>query len=291
MVHQEAILSSPRENTFQARLYYNRESTVFRQNVMHAHPHMEISIPGCNGVYIVGDKEIPFEAGDVFLFRSKERHGISQLHGDGDALCLGFHFFPDTLWSSFEQELVPEFIAAFSQERKDFPNRIPGDSFQAKTILKTLKHIENEFENKHIHYEVAVRSNISLLMLSLLRAFPLGEERKQKGKIERIKQVSEIMKYIDVHCSEKLSLAQLGEIVHTNPSYLSHVFRETTGFSLWDYIIARRIELAKHLLLNSNRKILDIAFECGFQNSTHFNKSFRRQTGITPSEYRGEKNV
>ena len=99
------------------------------------------------------------------------------------------------------------------------------------------------------------------------------------------------MKYIDVHCSEKLSLAQLGEIVHTNPSYLSHVFRETTGFSLWDYIIARRIELAKHLLLNSNRKILDIAFECGFQNSTHFNKSFRRQTGITPSEYRGEKNV
>ena len=291
MVHQEAILSSPRENTFQARLYYNRESTVFRQNVMHAHPHMEISIPGCNGVYIVGDKEIPFEVGDVFLFRSNERHGISQLHGDGDALCLGFHFFPDTLWSSFEQELVPEFIAAFSQERKDFQNRIAGDTQQAKTILKTLKHIENEFEEKQIHFEVAVRSRISLLMLSLLRAFPLGDERKQKGKTERIKQVSEIMKYIDSHCSQKLSLTQLGKMAHMNPAYLSHVFRETTGFSLWDYIIARRIELAKHLLLSSDRKILDIAFECGFQNSTHFNKSFRRQTGITPSEYRGEKNV
>ena len=128
-------------------------------------------------------------------------------------------------------------------------------------------------------------------MMHLLRACPLDDQSKQKGKTERIKQATEIMQYIDAHCSQKLCLAELGEVVHMSPAYLSHIFRETTGFSLWDYITARRIELAKHLLLSTNRKILDIAFECGFQNSTHFNKSFRKQTGVTPSEYRGERSI
>ena len=127
MIHHEAFLNAPHGKTFQARLYYNREATAFRQTTMHAHPPMEISIPGRDGVYIVGEKEIPFEAGDVFLFRSSEKHGISQLHGDGDALCLGFHFFPDTFWTSFEQELVPEFIAAFSPTAEDFKTGSPAE--------------------------------------------------------------------------------------------------------------------------------------------------------------------
>lgn len=291
MIQREEILSSSRENTFQARLYYNIESTVFRENTIHAHPPMEISIPGCSGVYIVGEEEIPFENGDIFLFRSNERHGISKLYGDGDALCLGFHFFPDIFWSTLEQELVPEFIAAFSRDRKNFPNKISGDNPHAKAILKILKEIETEFEDKYHHYDAAVRANISLLMLQLLRACPPNKEPKFKGKTEHIRQATALMQYIDAHCSEKLSLPELGEVVHMNPAYLSHIFRETTGFSLWDYIIARRIELAKQLLISTNRKILDIAFECGFQNSANFNKSFRKQTGITPSEYRGEKNL
>ena len=75
-------------------------------------------------------------------------------------------------------------------------------------------------------------------------------------------------------------------LLYMNKQCISHIFSKITGFSLWDYIIARRIERAKHLLLSTDRKVLDIAFECGFQNSVHFNKCFRRQTGMTPGEYR-----
>lgn len=285
MIHHESVLAAPHGKNFQARLYYNREATAFRQTTMHAHPPMEISIPGRDGVYIVGEREVPFAAGDVFLFRSSEKHGISQLHGDGDALCLGFHFFPDTFWSSFEQELVPEFIAAFSPDRRAFPNRIGRESPEAAAILGALKQIETEFEGQKPHYQVALRANISLLMLHLLRACPLGEEGKRESS-PHLSQITAVMQYIDANYSRKLSLAELGEVAHMSPSYLSHIFSKTTGFSLWDYIIARRIERAKCLLLSTDRKILDIAFECGFQNSVHFNKCFRSQTGLTPSEYR-----
>jgi len=285
MIHREAILASSQGKTFQARLYYNREATTFRQTTMHAHPPMEISIPGRDGVYIVGEREIPFDAGDIFLFRSSEKHGISQLHGDGDALCLGFHFFPDTFWTSLEQELVSEFITAFSPDRRRFANRIPHNNPEAAAIKSTLKQIETEFEDKQTNYQVAIRANISLLMLHMLRACPMEAEQRQESN-EHLRQITAVMQYIDAHYSQKLSLSELGEVVHMSPSYLSHIFSKITGFSLWDYIIARRIERAKHLLLSTDRKVLDIAFECGFQNSVHFNKCFRRQTGMTPGEYR-----
>lgn len=285
MIHHEAILTSSQGKDFQARLYYNREATAFRQTTMHAHPPMEISIPDRQGVYIVGEQEIPFRPGDIFLFRSNEKHGISQLHGDGDSLCLGFHFFPDTFWSSFEQELVPAFIAAFSPKRRHFPNRIPRDSREAREILGVLRTIEAEFEAQQPHYEVAIRANISLLMLHLLRACPLREEQLQETAA-CLPQITAVMQYINSNYSRKLSLAELGEAVHMSPSYLSHMFSKTTGFSLWDYIISRRIEHAKYLLLSTDRKVLDIAFECGFQTGTHFNKCFRSQTGMTPTEYR-----
>lgn len=86
--------------------------------------------------------------------------------------------------------------------------------------------------------------------------------------------------------SSSLKGVWMKPVAHMSPSYLSHIFSKATGFSLWDYIIARRIEQAKHLLLSTDRKILDIAFECGFQNSVHFHKCFRSQTGLTPGEYR-----
>jgi len=286
MVHQEAFLPSAHGKDFQARLYYNREDTVFRQVSIHAHPAMEISIPGRHGVYIVGQKEYTFQPGDVFLFRSSERHGITKLQGNEDALCLGFHFFPDTFWSSIDQELVSEFISAFSPDRPDFENRIPHDSPEAKAIISLLKKIEAEFDRKPLHYEHAIRSNISLLMLHLLRACPVPLRKVSKNKTSHLKQISAVMQYIDAHYSQKISLAELASIAHMSPSYLSHVFSNATGFSLWDYIIAKRIEHAKYLLLSTNRKVLDIALECGFQNSVHFNKCFRSQTGLTPSEYR-----
>lgn len=286
MVHHEAFLPSAQGKDFQARLYYNRENTMFRQVSIHAHPAMEISIPNRHGVYVVGQKEYTFQPGDIFLFRSSERHGISQLRGNEDALCLGFHFFPDTFWSSIDQELVSEFISAFSPDRPNFENRIPGTSPEAPAIVSLLKAIEQEFDQKPHHYEHAIRANISLLMLQLLRACPAPAFAVSKSKTSHLKQVSAVMQYIDAHYSQKISLSELASVAHMSPSYLSHVFSSATGFSLWDYIIAKRIEQAKYLLLSTDRKVLDIALECGFQNSVHFNKCFRNQTGMTPSVYR-----
>lgn len=69
-------------------------------------------------------------------------------------------------------------------------------------------------------------------------------------------------------------------------SHFSQLFKKLNGFSAWDYVISKRIDMAQALLLSTDEAVLDIAFQCGFNNSTNFNRAFKKITGISPTEYR-----
>jgi len=67
---------------------------------------------------------------------------------------------------------------------------------------------------------------------------------------------------------------------------MGQVFKKTTGINISNYINNKRIEGAKDLLIETDAKIIDIAYHVGFDNLTHFHRQFKKQTGKTPSEYR-----
>ena len=69
-------------------------------------------------------------------------------------------------------------------------------------------------------------------------------------------------------------------------SYLSKKFKTATGFGFKEYIINVRIQNACRLLLESNKSITDIAFECGFNDSNYFGDAFRKAKGVSPHKYR-----
>jgi len=66
------------------------------------------------------------------------------------------------------------------------------------------------------------------------------------------------------------------------------MFKKITGINFTDYLSRVRIEKAKNLLLNRNLRISEIAYEVGFQSLTHFNRVFKKITGQSPTEYRGQ---
>ena len=79
-------------------------------------------------------------------------------------------------------------------------------------------------------------------------------------------------------------------IISTQLDDISHIFKKTVGISLWDYITSKRIETAMAFLSNKDDcNMLDIAVNCGFNNTANFNKAFRRVTGLTPTEFRRHK--
>lgn len=100
-----------------------------------------------------------------------------------------------------------------------------------------------------------------------------------------------ITSYIHTHYSESLSLNFLSSHFFINNYYLSHQFKEITGFTLTDYIHMTRIRNVQAMLLSTDTPITEISLQCGFSSFSQFNRVFRKLVGISPSEYRKQGSV
>jgi Response regulator containing CheY-like receiver domain and AraC-type DNA-binding domain len=95
-----------------------------------------------------------------------------------------------------------------------------------------------------------------------------------------------ITSFIHSNYRERLSLEQISERFFISPYYLSHQFRNTTGFTLVNYIQMTRVRNAQQLLLYTDMKVSDIAEECGFNSFSQFNRVFNKFCGMSPSAFR-----
>ncbi len=79
---------------------------------------------------------------------------------------------------------------------------------------------------------------------------------------------------------------ELAAMVHVSSGYLGRIFKKQTGLALTDYIIKKRIVVAKQLLVKTSLSITDISARVGISYSSYFTKIFKEQVGMTPQEYR-----
>ncbi len=109
-------------------------------------------------------------------------------------------------------------------------------------------------------------------------------ENEQNEKTNLV--VSMINSYIEEHIEQELSLTTLARVVHLNANYLSRLYKQITGIGITDYITNFRIMRARHLLQHSFHRVHEISRNVGFENPAYFARVFRKQTGVSPQEYR-----
>jgi AraC family transcriptional regulator len=71
--------------------------------------------------------------------------------------------------------------------------------------------------------------------------------------------------------------------------HFSRLFKKTTGFSPSQYLIRLRMAEARRLLRETERSVIEIGLEVGYSSPSHFAQIFRREVGITPTDYRGRR--
>jgi AraC-like DNA-binding protein len=98
--------------------------------------------------------------------------------------------------------------------------------------------------------------------------------------------VTNVKRYIKGRYQEKISLDDAAQAVNTSTRHFCKVFKEATGITFTDYLARVRVEKAKNLLMNPNLRISEIAFETGFESISQFNRSFKRITKQSPSQFR-----
>lgn len=105
---------------------------------------------------------------------------------------------------------------------------------------------------------------------------------------DKIVAVSKMQKYIDAHVEDEISLEDLGCACGYSKYYALRIFKELTGKTPFEVIRAIRLTNAAELLRDSERKVVDVALNNGFDSHDGFTKAFSRQFEITPQKYSNE---
>jgi AraC-like DNA-binding protein len=97
--------------------------------------------------------------------------------------------------------------------------------------------------------------------------------------------VAKATRFIESHLRDPVSLSTVADALDINADYLGKVFRKAVGSTVGEYILQRKMRLARAYLLSGERTVKQVALELGFSDARYFARVFRRRAGVTPSEY------
>ena len=125
----------------------------------------------------------------------------------------------------------------------------------------------------------------ALLSLVLKVGLPLADGKMSSGSSFAKK----ACEYISEHFGEQITLDDIAKEMHLAPTYFSTLFSKTLGVTFISYLSSVRMNYAKQLLVYSDKSVTRICFECGFSSLSHFLREFKKQNGITPTEFRKKR--
>jgi AraC family transcriptional regulator len=103
------------------------------------------------------------------------------------------------------------------------------------------------------------------------------------------KRLSRVTEFISASVERDFTVNDLASVACMSPAHFSRSFKAATGTAPHEYVSRQRLDLAKRLLLTSDRLLVDIAYATGFSSQANFNRAFRKAVGTTPSAYRAQK--
>lgn len=127
---------------------------------------------------------------------------------------------------------------------------------------------------------------VNTLLLEVLPLCDPDEDYAYRPQAGKEYLAGQIFDYLAEHYTEKITLQDIGEALSLSPDYVSHLFKDTYGYSPMQYMNALRIGKAQLKLLETDEKISDIAMDVGFNNIGNFNRAFSLFSGDSPREFR-----
>jgi two-component system response regulator YesN len=148
-----------------------------------------------------------------------------------------------------------------------------------------IHHGDEFLEKFHIHAWrcKTVDEIFSYLCMMIGESIKLIAQQKEQEETRPIRLAKQ---YIQENYMKPISLEDISNIVGFSPTYFSTLFKKVSGTNFVDYLTETRVNKAKELLRETNLNIAEICEQVGYSDLKHFTKSFRKNTGLKPSEYR-----
>jgi AraC family transcriptional regulator len=144
-----------------------------------------------------------------------------------------------------------------------------------------------ELKQENLGGKLYIDSLANVLAVHLLRQYTTSKPHicVYEGGLPQ-RQLMQVTEYIHEHLDRDIKLADLAQLLGMSQFHFSYLFKRSLEMPPYQYLLQQRVERAKQLLKQTERSIMDIALECGFNSHSHLSKQFRQLTGITPKTYR-----
>ena len=190
--------------------------------------------------------------------------------------------FSDTL---FSEDLLSK--NQFASIKRMLKRADHGLVFPLSSIMKVYPSLVGLPEEKerfvqflkflYILYELSISEDAKVLASS---SFAKTSRDVESRRVQKVKD------YIDQHYARQIRLEDLADLVGMSPVSFSRFFRQRTGRTLSEYIIDIRLGYAARMLAETSINISEISYECGFNNLSNFNRTFKAKRGFTPRDFR-----
>jgi AraC-like DNA-binding protein len=245
----------------------------------HYHPEFELTyiIKG-NGYRLIGNSHETFTDGDLVLSGSYLPHtwvGKSDSNEDFDALVIQFPSTFTDCFLGFEESIGLKMMLEKSKKGLFFPAE---NSTLKADLLKLL--VSEGFNRILDLMKILDQLTISEQKVLCTNSFQTVHSAESENRI------NVVCNFLENHFAESISLKQVAALIHLTESNFCNFFKKATGKTFSCYLNEIRITRSCQLLLQTDKPINSIAFECGFETLSYFNRVFMKLKELTPKEFR-----
>lgn len=270
---------------FQPYSYYDCRIPYDFMNVpMHWHSEFEINRVLCGeGEFMCGKDKWTAREGDLLVLPPNMLHAAYP-YRNGELIYEALVFHPVMLGANINDRCTAEYIRPLINGTLRIKPVISPKEQSYLCLRACMDRIFSSISGSFPCPELLLKSE--LMRLFWLLESDEGILCREAAGINYGEIVRPALDFMINHYQEAITVERLAHITHLSKSYFMNCFKKAVGVSAGEYLSQLRIHAVCEALSSSGEKIADIAFRCGYDNISNFNRQFKKATGWSPNEYR-----
>ena len=256
----------------------------------HAHEFTELVIvTGGKCLHVAGSESWELTSGDVFVITGRREHEYRDLV---NLRLVNILYQPNQLkMSLLDLPSVAGYHALFTigpagRSRQASRSKLHLSGKELAQVIEWADRLEHELETRNAGFGFMATASFMQIIGLLSRCH--GRNPSPNGRA--LLRIGEVLSHLESNIHRQVNLEELASIAHMSQRSFLRVFHSAVGTSPLAWAIGQRINLACGLLRHTDKRITEIAFDIGFNDSNYFTRQFTKATGVSPRAYRLRQN-